>query len=117
MAILKFFKMFAADSKAVPETDRPVHSWKQIIEPVEPFLDAVSHRLSREVESFDAELIPYAEYALTGQGKHLRPALVALTAEALGKPVEAGEFGADMAVDYINDGPVTLWLDSKNREY
>ena len=80
--------MFAADSKAVSETDRPVHSWKQIIEPVEPFLDAVSHRLSREVESFDAELIPYAEYALTGQGKHLRPALVALTAEALGKPSE-----------------------------
>ncbi len=86
---LKFLKMFVADSKAVPEAGRAVHSWKHVIDPVEPFLDAVSQRLAREVESFDAELLPYAEYALTGQGKHLRPALVALTAEALGKPSEA----------------------------
>jgi D-tyrosyl-tRNA(Tyr) deacylase len=42
---------------------------------------------------------------------------LALTTEALGKPAAAGEFGADMAVDYVNDGPVTLWLDSKNRDY
>ncbi len=42
---------------------------------------------------------------------------LALLSEGLGKPVEAGEFGADMAVDYVNDGPVTLWLDSKNRDY
>ena len=40
-----------------------------------------------------------------------------LCSETLGKPVAAGEFGADMAVDYINDGPVTIWLDSKNRDY
>jgi octaprenyl-diphosphate synthase len=81
--------MLAADSKAVPAAGQAVHSWKQIIDPVEPFLDAVSQRLAQEVKSFDAELLPYAEYALTGQGKHLRPALVALTAEALGKPTEA----------------------------
>jgi len=31
-------------------------------------------------------------------------------------PVESGEFGADMKVGLINDGPVTIWLDSKNRE-
>ena len=30
-------------------------------------------------------------------------------------PVESGEFGADMKVGLINDGPVTIWLDSKNR--
>ncbi|HEX7001198.1 MAG TPA: D-aminoacyl-tRNA deacylase [Trueperaceae bacterium] len=29
-----------------------------------------------------------------------------------GVPVETGEFGADMAVELVNDGPVTLWLDS-----
>jgi len=81
--------MFAADSKAVVAAGRAVHSWKQIIDPVEPFLDAVCQRLAREVESLHAELLPYAEYALTGQGKHLRPALVALTAEALGKPTES----------------------------
>lgn len=31
-------------------------------------------------------------------------------------PVETGEFGADMQVQLINDGPVTIWIDSKNRE-
>ena len=36
--------------------------------------------------------------------------------EQLGKPVQTGEFGADMQVHLINDGPVTIWIDSKNRE-
>lgn len=30
--------------------------------------------------------------------------------------VETGQFGADMKVSLINDGPVTIWLDSKNKE-
>ena len=30
--------------------------------------------------------------------------------------VETGEFGADMDVDIINQGPVTIWIDSKNKE-
>lgn len=34
----------------------------------------------------------------------------------LGKPVGSGEFGADMQVALINDGPVTILIDSKNRE-
>ena len=34
---------------------------------------------------------------------------------SLGKPVQTGEFGADMKVELINDGPVTIILDSKNR--
>lgn len=34
----------------------------------------------------------------------------------LGKPVKTGVFGADMKVELINDGPVTLIMDSKNRE-
>ena|SRR5438128_2560969 len=34
----------------------------------------------------------------------------------LGKPVPTGIFGADMEVALINDGPVTLWLDSSTRE-
>src|SRR5580698_10180594 len=36
--------------------------------------------------------------------------------EELGKPVSTGEFGADMKVELLNDGPVTIWIDSKNRE-
>ena len=31
----------------------------------------------------------------------------------LNKPVKTGEFGADMQVNLVNDGPVTIWMDSK----
>lgn len=34
----------------------------------------------------------------------------------LGKKIFTGEFGADMKVSLINDGPVTIWIDTKNRE-
>ncbi|MDR1054310.1 MAG: D-tyrosyl-tRNA(Tyr) deacylase [Prevotellaceae bacterium] len=34
----------------------------------------------------------------------------------LGKSIATGEFGADMQVELINNGPVTIWIDSKNRE-
>ena len=33
--------------------------------------------------------------------------------EALGYPPQLGQFGADMQVAYVNDGPVTLWLDTQ----
>lgn len=34
----------------------------------------------------------------------------------LGKPVQTGVFGADMKVTLVNDGPVTIWIDTKSRE-
>ena len=39
-----------------------------------------------------------------------------LAEERLGKKVARGVFGADMKVSLINDGPVTIIIDSKNRE-
>ena len=36
--------------------------------------------------------------------------------EELGKPVQTGEFGADMKVELLNDGPVTICMDTKNKE-
>lgn len=36
--------------------------------------------------------------------------------EAIGKRVGKGEFGADMKVELINDGPVTICMDTKNKE-
>ena len=36
--------------------------------------------------------------------------------DALGKPVGTGEFGADMKVDLLNDGPVTIMMDTHNKE-
>ncbi len=38
------------------------------------------------------------------------------TEKQLGKPCKTGQFGADMQVELINDGPVTIILDSKNKE-
>ncbi len=35
---------------------------------------------------------------------------------AAGKEVKTGEFGADMKVALLNDGPVTIWLDTKQKE-
>lgn len=36
--------------------------------------------------------------------------------QELGKPVGTGEFGADMKVELLNDGPVTICIDTKNKE-
>lgn len=36
--------------------------------------------------------------------------------EAIGKPVGTGEFGADMKVELLNDGPVTICMDTKKKE-
>src|ERR1039457_1443114 len=87
--------MFAADSKPIcaptPKTSNAdlVCTWKEIIDPVEPFLEAVGQRLAKQVKAFDPDIVRYADYALNGQGKHLRAALVALTAKALGKVNDA----------------------------
>lgn len=35
---------------------------------------------------------------------------------AIGKPVATGEFGADMKIELLNDGPVTICMDTKNKE-
>jgi len=35
---------------------------------------------------------------------------------SIGKKVQTGEFGADMKVDLLNDGPVTIIIDTKNKE-
>lgn len=36
--------------------------------------------------------------------------------QAMGKPVGTGEFGADMKVELLNDGPVTICIDTKHKE-
>lgn len=40
----------------------------------------------------------------------------AALSSAIGRPVRTGEFGADMKVALVNDGPVTICMDSKNKE-
>jgi len=59
------------------------------MEPVEPFLGAVTQQLMAQTREFDPQIVPYAEHALNNGGKHLRPALVALAAGCFGRPAEA----------------------------
>ena len=84
--------MLAVESKvaAVPAPHpEPAGYWKHIVEPVEPFLESVARRLAKQVNEFDPALAQYAEYALNGNGKHLRPTLVALAANSLGQTSDA----------------------------
>lgn len=46
----------------------------------------------------------------------LYEAFVKQMEKEVGKPVQTGEFGADMKVLLLNDGPVTILIDSKNKE-
>jgi len=97
--------MLAAEIKAarinpVPRAESAC-SWKEIVEPVEPFLEAVSLRLARQVNEFDPALAPYAEYALTGNGKHLRPTLVALVANSLG-PVNDAHVTVAVIIEMVH---------------
>ncbi len=48
--------------------------------------------------------------------KPLYEEFVASVEAALGRKVATGVFGADMKIELVNDGPVTIWIDSKNRE-
>lgn len=50
------------------------------------------------------------------QAVPLYDSFVAELEKLLGRPVATGEFGGDMKVSLVNDGPVTIWIDSKNRE-
>lgn len=99
--------MFAADSNAVstpvadPLRAGSTRSWRQIIDPVEPFLEAVSGRLSQQVAAFHPEIAPYADYALNGQGKQLRPALVVLAARSLG-PVKDEHVTVAVVIEMVH---------------
>ena len=46
----------------------------------------------------------------------LYEAFCAALSAAIGRPVGTGEFGADMQVALVNDGPVTICIDTKNKE-
>ena len=65
--------------------------------------DDENHVMNCDIKSIDGEILLYNLFC-----KQL--------SEALGKEVGTGEFGADMKVELINDGPVTICMDSKNKE-
>ena len=89
--------------------------------------------MNRAVSEMDGEILAVSQFTLfasTRKGNRpswsraapgavsqpLFDAFVARMREALGKPVPTGVFGAEMQVSLINDGPVTIWLDSRAPE-
>ena len=76
-------------------------SWKHLVEPLEPFLESVSQQLTLQAHDFDPKVVPYAQYALNGNGKHLRPTLVALAANAVGK-VSAPHVTAAVIIEMVH---------------
>jgi len=81
--------MLAADRIPVDDTKQApsngeAAAWRRIIAPAEPFLELVAQRLARQIGEFERDIALYAEYALTNQGKQLRPALVAMSGGATG---------------------------------
>jgi octaprenyl-diphosphate synthase len=64
---------------------QPSPGWKQIVESVEPFLQGVARQMVAQIDEFEPQIIRYAQYALTAQGKQLRPVLVCLSGDAAGE--------------------------------
>ncbi len=87
----RFRRMLAAESKVATNRTHGSpgtyanRSWSQPMEAAEPFLAEVTDQLMRQVLEFDSQIVPYACYALDGNGKHLRPTLVALASQAVGQ--------------------------------
>jgi D-tyrosyl-tRNA(Tyr) deacylase len=96
------------------------------------FADADGN-MNRSVADIDGGLLLISQFTLhasTQKGarpsfnqaarpEHARPLyerFIAQLTAALGRPVATGEFGAMMQVALVNDGPVTLLLDSKQRD-
>ena len=58
----------------------------------------------------------YIKAACPEVARPLYKEFVCRLTQVLGKKVETGKFGADMKVSLINDGPVSIWIDSKSKE-
>lgn len=89
--------------------------------------------MNRSILDIDGEVLVVSQFTLyasykkgnrpswfrAGSHEHSIPlyeAFCRMLSEAIGKPVGTGEFGADMKVELLNDGPVTICMDTKNKE-
>ena len=95
--------------------------------------DDENHVMNRSIIDVQGEALVVSQFTLyasykkgnrpswfkAGSHEHSIPLYEAFCkqlSEAVGKPVGTGEFGADMQVELINDGPVTICMDTKNKE-
>jgi octaprenyl-diphosphate synthase len=78
-------KVVASEPTAVTPRFPAAMDWRRIVTPVEGFLEEVAERLQEQIETFHPDLRDHARYALSSQGKQLRPALVGLAGRAFGR--------------------------------
>ena len=95
--------------------------------------DDENHVMNRSIQDIGGEALVVSQFTLyasykkgnrpswfrAGSHEHSIPLYEAFCnqlSELLAKPVATGEFGADMQVELINDGPVTICMDTKNKE-
>ena len=95
--------------------------------------DDENHVMNRSIMDINGEILVISQFTLVASYKKgnrpswLRAAKHEISvplyeefckklSDALGKPVGTGEFGADMKVDLLNDGPVTIMMDTHNKE-
>ncbi len=95
--------------------------------------DDENHVMNRSIMDVDGEVLVVSQFTLyaiykkgnrpswlrAGSHEHSIPLYEAFCKQlsnALGKPIGTGEFGADMKVELLNDGPVTICMDTKNKE-
>ena len=95
--------------------------------------DDDNHVMNRSILDIDGEALVVSQFTLyasykkgnrpswfrAGSHEHSIPlyeAFCSQLSEAISKPVGTGEFGADMKVELLNDGPVTICMDTKNKE-
>ena len=89
--------------------------------------------MNRSIMDVDGEILVVSQFTLMASYKkgnrpswiHAAPHELSIPlynrfcnalSEAMGKSVSTGEFGADMKVELLNDGPVTICMDTKNKE-
>lgn len=89
--------------------------------------------MNRSIMDVDGEILVVSQFTLMASYKkgnrpswiHAAPHELSIPlynrfcdalSQSLGKPVATGEFGADMKVELLNDGPVTICMDTKNKE-
>ena len=95
--------------------------------------DDENHVMNRSILDVNGEILVISQFTLyasykkgnrpswfrAGSHEHSIPLYEAFCkqlSEAIGKRVGTGEFGADMKVELLNDGPVTICMDTKNKE-
>ena len=95
--------------------------------------DDENHVMNRDIMDIQGEILVISQFTLfasykkgnrpswfrAGSHEHSIPLYEEFCdklSNLLGKPVGTGEFGADMKVELLNDGPVTICMDTKNKE-